>query len=60
METALFSFPDVDFRKLNGSIVADVVVFYISPDVKQNVDNAVISKFRDNLIFGTLYDRNHV
>jgi len=58
-ERALFSFPDVDFRKLSGSIVIDLVVFYTSPDVKQKVDNEVISKFHDNLIFGTLYDRNH-
>jgi DNA-binding Lrp family transcriptional regulator len=58
-ERALFSFPDVDFRKLSGSIVVDLVVFYTSPEVKQSVDNEVVSKFRDNLIFGTLYDRNH-
>src|SRR5579875_829079 len=58
-ERALFSFPDVDFKKLSGSIVVDLLVFYSSPDYKKNVDNEVISKFRDNLIFGTLYDRNH-
>jgi DNA-binding Lrp family transcriptional regulator len=58
-ERALFSFPDVDFKKLNGSIVVDLVIFYTSPAVKQKVDSMVISKFRENLIFGTLYDRDH-
>jgi DNA-binding Lrp family transcriptional regulator len=55
-ERALFSFPDVDFRKLSGSIVVDLVVFYTSPEVKQSVDNEVVSKFRDNLIFGTMIE----
>ncbi len=58
-ERALFVIPSLNPKALEGAIIADLVVFYASPESKAGVDKRIVSRLDELLIRAQVSDMEH-
>jgi DNA-binding Lrp family transcriptional regulator len=52
-ERAFFVFPDLDLRKLEGSVLTTLAVFYLDKKFRRAVEDEIMSRYGDYYVFNT-------